>query len=83
MDKCLFCSWGHGDFGGGTFGVSSVSSGFLEGNFLCVDPRGPALSSSSHGSGDSKEFMPSYGCLQKLEEPFAPSSEQKTHWIIF
>lgn len=45
--------------------------------------RGPASSSSSHGSDDSKEFMPSYGSLQKLEELFAPTSEEKVGWSAF
>lgn len=67
----------------GTPLVSSVSSGWLEGNFLGMDPQGPALFLASHGSGDPEDFMPSYGCLQKLEKPFAPSSAEKAHSSVF
>jgi len=80
---CSLCRWGCGGFGGG------IPSSFVwlwvteRAPVVGVWGRGPASSSYSRGSDDSKEYTPSCASLQKPEGLFAPTSEEKGGWSVF
>lgn len=76
--RCLFCSlcsWGCGGFGRDT--RSSLGCVWVtRRQWLGRGAGAPDSSSSSCESDDSKEFRPFFGSLQKLKEPFVPTSEE-------
>lgn len=63
--------------------VPLAVSGSPEGNGWGVGQGHPILPPLHVKVMTPRSFVPSFGSLQKLEEPFVPTSEENVGWGVF